>query len=167
MIISADTAFDLIFARRYDDAVAQAQRTLKLDPNFYYAHYLLGWAYYEKRMYQEAISECRKSLELNQEPYGKAILIASLAKSGGRAEAIKLRDELKSESARHYVPNYFLAVADIALGEKDEAIAALEKDFAERAPSYAWIPVDPLFDDLRGDPRFAALVKRVESSKLD
>jgi hypothetical protein len=118
-------------------------------------------------MYREAISECRKSLEVNEEPYEKAILITALSKSGGRAEAIKLRDELKSETARHYVQSYFLAVADIALGEKDEAFAALEKDFAERSTSYSWIPVDPLFDDLRNDPRFKALMQKVESSKLD
>ena len=167
LIISADTAFDFILSRRYEEAIAQGQRTLKLDPNFYYAHYLLGWAYYEKGMYPEAISECRKSLELNEEPYAKAILVTALAKSGGPAEAIKLRDELKSESARHYVPSYYLAVADTALGEKDEAFAALEKDFAERSTSYSWIPMDPLFDDLRDDPRFKALMQRVESSKLD
>jgi tetratricopeptide (TPR) repeat protein len=167
LIISADTAFDLILSRRYDEAIAQGQRTLKLDPNFYYIHYLLGWAYYEKRMYPEAISECRRSLELNEEPWGKSLLIAALSKSGARAEAVKLRDELKSETARRYVPSYFLAVADTALGEKDEAFAALEKDFAERSTSYSWISVDPLFDDLRDDPRFKALMQKVESSKID
>jgi TolB-like protein/Flp pilus assembly protein TadD len=167
LIISADTAFDLILARRYDEAIAQGQRALMLDPNFYYTHYLLGWAYHEKGMYPEAISECRKSLELNEEPYAKAILIFALSKSGGRAEAIKLRDELKSETARRYVPSYFLAVADTALGDKDEAFAALEKDFAERSTSYSWIPVDPLIDDLRADPRFADLMQKVASSKTD
>jgi serine/threonine protein kinase/tetratricopeptide (TPR) repeat protein len=166
-IISADTGFDLILARRYDEAIAQLQRTLLLDPTFYYTHYLLGWAYYEKGMYQLAVSECRKSLEFNEEPYAKSMLIVSLSKAGGRAEATKLRDELKSETARHYVPSYYLAVADIALGEKDEAFAALAKEFAERSTSYSWIPVDPLFDDLRDDSRFKALMQKVESSKLD
>ena len=167
LIISADTAFDLILSRRYDEAIAQAQKTLKLDPNFYYAHYLLGWAYLQKGMYSPAIAEARKSLELNPEPYGKTILIAALAKSGGRTEALKLRDELKSEIGRRYIQSYYLAVADIALGEKDEAFAALEKDFADRATSYSYIPLDPLFDDLRADPRFKTLMQRVGSSKLD
>jgi serine/threonine-protein kinase len=166
-IISADTGFGRIMARRYDDAIAHLQRTLQLDPNFYYAHYLLGWAYLEKGMYQEAIAECRKSLELVKEPYAKAILIAALAKGGDRAEAIKLRDELKSESARGYVPSYFLAVASIALGEKDEAFAALEKDFADRSSSFSWVPIDPLFDDLRADPRFIALLQRTAAAKSE
>jgi serine/threonine protein kinase/tetratricopeptide (TPR) repeat protein len=167
LIISADAAFDLILSRRYDEAIAQAQKTLKLDPNFYYAHYLLGWAYLQKGMYSPAIAEARKSLELNPEPYGKTILIAALAKSGGRTEALKLRDELKKEIGRRYIQSYYLAVADIALGEKDEALAALERDFADRATSYSYIPVDPLFDDLRADPRFVALMQKVASSKID
>ena len=167
LIISADAAFELILSRRYDEAMAQAQKTLKLDPNFYYAHYLLGWAYLEKGMYSQAISEARKSLELNPEPYGKTILIAALAKSGGRAEATKLRDELKSEIGRRYIQRYYLAVADTVLGEKDEAFAALEKEFADRATSYVYIPIDPLFDDLRADPRWTTLMQKVASSKID
>jgi serine/threonine-protein kinase len=167
LIISADTAYDLVLVRRFDEAIAQVQRTLKLDPNFYYAHYVLASAYYQKGMYQEAISESRKSLELSESPYGKALLIASLARSGARTEGLKLREELKSESARRYVPSYFLAVASIALGEKDEAFAALERDFAERAPCYSWFAVDPLLDDLRGEQRFADLTRRVAAAKID
>jgi eukaryotic-like serine/threonine-protein kinase len=167
LIISADTAFDLILSRRYDEAIAQGQKTLKLDPNFYYAHYLLGWAYIEKGMYSQAIAECRRSIELNPEPWGKGLLAVALAKSGGRGEAMKLRDELKSEIARRYVASYFVAIADTALGERDEAFAALEKDFAERSTHFSWVPIDPLLDDLRADPRWVALMQRVESSKLD
>jgi eukaryotic-like serine/threonine-protein kinase len=167
LIISADTAFDLILSRRYDEAIAQGQKTLKLDPNFYYVHYLLGWAYIQKGMYSQAVAECRRSIELNPEPWAKGLLTVALAKSGGRAEAMKLRDELKAEIARRYVASYFVAVADTALGEKDEALAALERDFAERSTHFSWVPIDPLFDDLRSDPRFVALMQRVESSKLD
>ena len=74
---------------------------------------------------------------------------------------------MKSEIGRRYIQSYYLAVADIALGEKDEAFAALEKDFTDRATSYSYIPVDPFFDDLRADRRFVALMQRVASSKID
>jgi serine/threonine-protein kinase len=167
VIISADTGYNLLFARRYDQALAQCQRTLTLDPNFYYARYLLGWAYYGKGMYREAISEYRKSLELNPDPYAKALLALSLSKSGGRAEAIKLRDELISESTRRYLPGYHIAIANMALGEKDEALKWLEKDFTERGPQCASFAVDPVLDDLRGDPRFTELVQKIGSAQVD
>jgi tetratricopeptide (TPR) repeat protein len=166
-IISADTGFDLILSRRYEDAISHLQHTLSLDPNFYYPHYLLSWAFYEKGMYQESLAESRKAVELNESPYSKTWLIRSLARSGARAEAIKLRDELRSEAARRYVPNYFLAVASLALGEKDEAMAALEKDFVERSPHYSWIEVDPSLDVLRSDPRFVDLLRRAALAKTD
>jgi eukaryotic-like serine/threonine-protein kinase len=166
-IISADQAYNFIYARRYDDAIVQCQRALTLDPNFYYTHYVLGMAYHQKGMYKEAISELHKSLELNEDPFAKALLIRALAKSGERAEAIKLSDELYSESARRYVPNYFLAMASIALGEKDEAIALLEKDVAERGSYITTIKIDPVLDDLRDDPRFATLLQKVAAAKLD
>jgi tetratricopeptide (TPR) repeat protein len=167
VIISADTGFNLLFVRRYDEAIAQVQRTLALDPNFYYAHYLLGWAYYKKGMYREAISEYRKSLELNPEPFGKSLLALALSKSGGLAEAVKLRDELAAESARRYFPGYHLAIANMAVGDRDAAFALLEKDITERGPLCPGFPIDPILDELRSDPRFAALVQKVESSKID
>jgi TolB-like protein/Flp pilus assembly protein TadD len=167
VIISADTGFNLLFARRYDEAIAQIQRTLALDPNFYYAHYLLGWAYYGKGRYAEAIAEYRKSLELNPDPYAKSLLALALSKSGGRVEAVKLRDELVAESARRYFPGYHLAVANIAVGDRDAAFALLAKEIAERGPQCPGFAIDPALDDLRSDPRFDALVQKVESSKID
>ena len=167
VIISADLAWNFIFARRYDDAIAQCQRALKIDPNFYYTHYLLGWAYLKKGMYPEAITAQRKSLELNTDPYAKALLAMALSKTSGRTEALKLRDELIEESKRRYLPSYFAAVASLALGEKDEAMKLLERDFAERAPQCPGFQTDPLLDDLRTDPRFVDLLRRIESTKID
>ena len=166
-IISADTGFDLIIIRRYDEAIAQAQRTLRIDPNFYYAHYLIGKAYYRKGMYKEAIAPLRKSVELSAEPIAKATLVQSLAMLGQRAEAMKLLDELKADSARRYIPGYFLAPAYMALGENDAAFAMLERDVNERGAYIEWMEIDPEWDGLRADPRFAALVRKVESSRLD
>ncbi|HYV04258.1 MAG TPA: tetratricopeptide repeat protein, partial [Blastocatellia bacterium] len=166
-IISADQAYNLIYARRYDEAFAQCQRALSLDPNFYYTHYLIGFVYQQKGMYKEAISPLRKSLEINEDPFAKALLIRALVKSGERAEAIKLRDELRSESKKRYIPNYFLALASIALGENDEAIVLLEKDITERGNYLAAIEIDPALDDLRDDPRFTTLVQKVVASKLN
>jgi tetratricopeptide (TPR) repeat protein len=167
VIISADQSYNLIFARRYDEAIEQAKRALTLDPNFYYTHYILGWAYYQKGMYSEAISEYRKSLELNPDPYAKGLLALALAKTGERSEAIKLRDELVSESSRRYLPGYHIAIANLAVGDKDEALKWLERDVNDRGPSSQTLSYDPLLDELRSVPRFMALIQRVESGKID
>ena len=166
-IISADTAYDLILIRRYDDALAQAQRTLLIDPNFYYAHYISGKAYNLKGRYADAIGPLRRAVELNPDPIAKAMLAQSLARSGQRAEAVKLVDQLRVESERLYVPKYFLATAYFSLGEIDTAIAMIEQDIRERCVYMQWITVDPELDGLRNNPRFAALVEKVKSSKLD
>ena len=71
-----------LYARRYDEAIAQFKHSLSLDPKFYYAHVYLGWAFNAKGMYREAIEEYRKALELNDDPTAKAFLALSLAKSG-------------------------------------------------------------------------------------
>jgi tetratricopeptide (TPR) repeat protein len=166
-IINADEAFNLINARRYDEAIAQCQRAFTVDPNFYYTHYLLGWAYNLKGMHKEAIAALRKSLELNPYPFAKALMINSLVKSGERAEAVKLRDELRSDSTRRYVPSYFLAMAAMALGNKDEAFAQFEKEIAERGAYASGLTIDPTLDELRSDPRFAELTHKIQLGKMD
>ncbi|PWT87219.1 MAG: hypothetical protein C5B55_15155 [Blastocatellia bacterium] len=166
-IISADESYNLINARRYDDAIAQCQKAFKVDPNFYYTHYLLGWAYGLKGIHREAITALRKSLELNSDPFAKALLITSLVKSGDRAEALKLRDELKKDSTLRYVPSYFLAIAAIAFGDKDEAFAQMEKELADRGAYASGLDVDPNMDELRNDPRFPVLLQKIESGKLN
>ena len=166
-IISADTGWDLIVIRRYDEAIEQAKRTLLIDPNFYYAHYIMGVAYDLKGMHSEAVTALRRAVELNPDVYTKGRLATALAGSGQRAEAQKLLDDLVAESGHRYVQGYYLATAQLALGDKDGAIASLERDLRERGIYMQWLAINPEFDGLRNDPRFTALLKKMESAKLD
>ena len=118
-------------------------------------------------MYSEAIVEYRKARELDDDPFVTALLARSLAKSGGRGEAAKLRDQLRAESARRYVPNIAFALVYAALDNKDEAFKWLEKDFAERTYVPSLYAFYPLLDDLRDDQHFADLVRRVALAKMD
>jgi tetratricopeptide (TPR) repeat protein len=166
-IISTDVGANLTRARRLDEAIAQFDRTLTLDPNFFAARYALGTAYHAKGKYGEAIAEFRKALALNDDPWVKALLARSLAKSGQRDEAVKLLGELQSESANRYVASSGMAVVLGALGEKDKAFVWLEKEVTDRTPRAPLFSVNPVFDDLRDDPRFADLVRRVAAAKMD
>ncbi len=166
-VISTDVGANLTKARRFDEAIAQFNRTLTLDPNFYYARYALATAYHAKGNYAEAIAEYRKALALNDDPWVKALLARSLAKSGQRGEAIKMLGELQSEAEHRYVPSAGLAVVFGALGEKDKAFVWLEKDVTERTPRPPVFSVNPVFDDLRDDPRFQDLLHRIALAKID
>lgn len=182
LIISADTGQNLFFARRYDEAIAQfTHRTLKLEPNFAYARYYLGATYHAKKMYPEAIAEYNKSWELDKNPYVKALLIRSLVKAERHDEAIRELQELeeikrlndsKPEAERIYIQNVVFALAYAALNEKEKALRWMEKDVEERSIYPAYYTVDPTYDDfrddnLRNDPGFSALIRRVASEKLE
>jgi tetratricopeptide (TPR) repeat protein len=160
-IISMNIGSTLVYARRYDEAVVQVNRTLSLDPNFSYAHFILGWAFHYKGMYAEAIAEYRRSIDLAYDPMSKAFLALSLEKQGRRAEVAKLLDELKQESERRYVPSYALALAYIALNEKEDAFVWLEKEIEARGSWSSAYAVAPELDELRDEPRFRAMLKRM------
>jgi len=166
-IIGADLGNVLMRARRFDESIAQLNRVLALDPNFWVAYWYLGMAYDGKQQHAEAIAAYRTALAASNDPWVKSLLVRSLAKSGNRSEAVKLLEELRSESASRYVSGSSLAVAYAALGERDKAFISLEKDFIDRASRPGVFSILSIWDDLRDDPRFAALIQRVEQSKLD
>jgi serine/threonine-protein kinase len=150
-----------LLSRRYDEAIAQYKRVLSLDPNFAYARFNLGWGYCVKGMYREAIIELKKSLELSNDPAAIGYLGLTLAKSGRRDEAMKLLNQLKRESAERYVPSFAFALIYIGHNEKEEAFVWLEKGVAERSSYASSYAIDPVLDDLRSDPRFKDMLKRL------
>ena len=166
-IIGADLGNSFTRARRFDEAVEQLKRVIALDPNFYRSHDYLGLAYHDKGKYAEAVAEYRKALALGDDPWTKAQLARSLARSGKRDEAVKLLSELQSESTHRYVSSASLALVYGALGDKDKAFALLEKEVAQRTQRPTTFSVNPVWDDLRDDPRFADLIRRVEAAKID
>jgi len=166
MIINADLSIGYLYARRYDEAEAQARKTLEIDPHSFLAHYYLGMALQLKGRIKEAIPEFQKAVELNHDPYSMAMLIQGYARNGQTDEARKLLARLNEMAKSAQVPDYALALAYTSLGEKDRAIKTLEHSFAGGNTSYLFLlPGDPLLDDLRGDPRFEALVQKIVGPK--
>jgi hypothetical protein len=84
-----------------------------------------------------------------------------LGQAGHNEEARKSLQELKSESGQRYLPKYALPLAHLGLNEKDEAIRMLEQDVAERGYWMGSLLVVPELDTLRSEPRFTALIKRM------
>ncbi|HUR97597.1 MAG TPA: tetratricopeptide repeat protein, partial [Pyrinomonadaceae bacterium] len=159
--IGKNVGATLVFARRYDEAIAQLKRTLVRDPNFSETHSYLGWAYGSKGMYPEAIAEARIALELNNSFFIKGYLAFWLGKSGNREEALKILAELKKAASEGYVRPSTLAVVYVGLGDKAEALNQLEKEVSSRSFNAIYLAVLPDVDDLRSEPRFKAMLRRM------
>lgn len=149
-------------ARQYDAAIEQYQKTLELYPNQAAPRDSLGWAYVYERMYDKGMDEIRKSIALYGEDPSLSPEIAFIyGITGRRYEARKILGRLLSTSKSVPIAAHHFALIYIGIGEKDEALAWLEKAFEQHSPMMAWLEVDPRFDSLRQEPRFQHLVKRV------
>jgi len=114
----------------------------------------------------EAIAEYRKAVELSDNPSSLAHLGQAYARAGQREEAQKILAQLSEEAKSRYVRPYSFAYIYLALGDKERAIDEMERAYREHdAAGAAWVKVDPMFDDLRGNPRFEALVQKVFAPK--
>jgi TolB-like protein/Flp pilus assembly protein TadD len=162
LVINMNVGWVFYFARQYDEAVEQCRKTLELDPNFPAAHWMLGQAYRQKGVYDEAIAEFQKALDLSGgDPTALAALGHGYAVAGKRSEAEKILNELKELSKRRYFPQYFIALIYVGLDNKNQAFESLEKAFAERSANLTVLKAEPMFDPLRSDARFQALLQRV------
>ncbi len=163
LIINLHLGWHYLYVRQYDKAIEQLRKTLELDPNFVLARLFLGQAYEQKAMHEEAIVEFQKAISLSRGgPVHVAALGHAYAVSGKRGEAQKVLERLIELSKRRYVPSYEISVIYAGLGDKEQAFAWLQKAYEERDSSWLLdVNLDPRFDDLRSDPRFADLVRRV------
>jgi len=159
-----EAALGLYFSRNYDQAINQFQKTLELDANFPPPYTFLGAAYEQKGMFEEAIAAFQKALSINQGP-AKILAMAGLAHiyaaSGRETEARKILAELQKLSEHGYVQATDLALVHAGLGDKDKAFAWLDKAYEERSFSLINLKVEPRFDSLHSDPRFADLLRRI------
>jgi tetratricopeptide (TPR) repeat protein len=165
LIINADLCWVYFNAHRFDDAEAQARKTLEMDPRFYVAHYCLGEALQFKGRLTDAIAEYQKSFESNNDPFSLAMLGQAYARKGEMDEARKVLTRLREQAKSQYVSPYAFAVVLTALGHKAHAIDELEHGYDDSGFYISLIKVDPLFDPLRGDPRFEALVQKITRRK--
>lgn len=151
----------LLHAGKPDEALTQLQKTSELEPNFWMAHLFAASAYIEKGMFAEAIAESDTEKELsggNDIPFGTY----ALAKSGRRAEAEAVLEELLKSSKTKYVPPYNIALIYNALDERDKALEWLEKAYEQRDPKMTFLKVEPKWNNLRNEPRFVDLMKRMK-----
>ncbi len=155
------------FARDYDRALIQARKVLDLDANFGFAHWHAGKTYLQKGMFTEAVASLRQALNLiGGTPPFISFLGHAYARAGKQREARQMLTQLLRLSNKQYVSSYFIAILYLGLGEMDQTFAWLEQAYEERSGFLAFLGVEPMLDDLRGEARFEDLLGRVGRDQL-
>jgi DNA-binding winged helix-turn-helix (wHTH) protein/TolB-like protein/Flp pilus assembly protein TadD len=162
LIINSNTEWVLYLARRNDEAITHCQKTLDIDPSFFATHKYLGLLYMKKGMYEQAIAEYQKARDLSvDDPHIIALIGHCYALAGKVERARAALRELQELAKRKYVQPYSIAMIYTGLGEKDQALAWLEKAYDDRSSYMVYLKVEPIFDSLHSDPRFVDLIRRV------
>lgn len=161
-VIMANKGLEFYFKREYDRAIQQNLQVLEMNPMFHAAYITLGGAYIQKSMFTDAIVTFSKAgLFSKGHPITVAGLGYSYAVSGRRDDAVTMLELLLDRSKNEYVSPYWIAVTYLGLGDKNQAMNWLEKGLEEKDGSMVYLKVIPLFDELRSDQRFIALLKRM------
>jgi serine/threonine protein kinase/Tfp pilus assembly protein PilF len=162
LIINVAIGWAYYLERRYDEALEQLLRTVELDPNFPVTNWALGLLYRTMGRGELAITEGEKAVNLSGgSPLMRAALAHSYGKAGRTKDALQILDDLTKLAKQKYVAPHFFAGIHIGLGENDRAVEYLEKSYEEHSHWLIYLHLDPSMDDLRDDPRFQNLLRRV------
>jgi TolB-like protein/lipoprotein NlpI len=160
-ILGLEVGMTYLFARDYNAALAQLEKTRELDPNFTFISGLLVEAYEFAGRYQDAVAELDRAERIQGQPVADQFVMRAhvYAKMGRAAEARQILEEMLRAPAQWWSGTSWVYSA---LGEKDAAFDVLNRAF-DAHETMLFMRCEPLFDDLRSDPRFDALLKRLDS----
>jgi DNA-binding winged helix-turn-helix (wHTH) protein/tetratricopeptide (TPR) repeat protein/TolB-like protein len=151
------------WSHQYDKAISNYRHAIELDPYFARAHTRLGMAFLVKKDYPGAIREFQQANKLSgSDPYIDGLMGYAQALDGDPKAARKLLSNMTERSRNEYVPAFSVALLYIGLGERELAMDWLERAYQDRSTYMVYAKVDPLLDSLRSDPRFIALMKRMD-----
>jgi len=154
-------AMDLMYAHRYDDAIAVIRETLKSSPNDLIALSTLRSAYHMKHMYPEALEAWKASYAARGDLAAGEALDRGFKEGGYPMALQRTAETLAARSRTAYVPAWQIGTLYTRAGKKDSALEWLEKAYQAHDPNMPYISVDPIFDILRDDPRFKDLLRRM------
>ncbi|HTZ72970.1 MAG TPA: tetratricopeptide repeat protein [Candidatus Aquilonibacter sp.] len=158
LIIARDVAIVHYYARDFEAALDQCDHTIELNPHFAPAYWALGLIQEQMSDFEESLAAFQRAIQLTpNSPRMRAGLARSLAMSGKHKEAQHILKEMQSLSEKRYVSPFELASVHFALGQSDVGFEWLKKAFQDRCFELISINVDPRFDSIKSDPRFAPL----------
>jgi TolB-like protein/Flp pilus assembly protein TadD len=160
-LLNANVALVLYVGRKYDEAIENYRGALAMDPNYYWTHWHLSMAYATVFRLDEAVAAGEKAFALsggNTPVLGVLGLAHGMA--GRRSAAERVICDLRARAEKEHVSPLVMALVYAGMGERTKAFEWLERGFQERNPLMLWITW-PLFDSIRDDTRFEALLHRI------
>ena len=159
---ASDLATKMLRAGHYDAAAREARHLLELEPRFPMAHSTMGWAYLRQGRTDDGLRALAEAVEVAP---GNTMFLAQLgqayAEVGMPEEARAVLDQLRQIGQKRYVSPYHMAYLHTGLGDHDRAIDCLEQAYEEHASGFYGVKGSFLFGPLRGQPRFQALLERM------
>ena len=166
LIINQNLGIVYFFARDYDSALKQFQKTSELEKNFGATLYYTFVAYFDKGMYAEAVQTYQEMLSLNEATRHLSEQAGRIYEEGGKEGFLRwILDNIEDISPLPYLMPYNLSMLHARLGENDEAFRYLDLMYEQRHPRLRYIKVMPPFDTIRSDARFMELLKKMGLEK--
>jgi TolB-like protein/Tfp pilus assembly protein PilF len=164
LIINTELGWQFYLSRQYDQAVEQLRSVLEIDQKFAPARRILEGVYSQMGKQKEAVAEREKFVSLSGSPELAASIEEDFSKSGYNGVLRSWLDGMTEISRHGYVSSYDIAQIYARMGEKDQTLTWLEKAYEEHESGLVSVGVDPLFNSVRPDARFRALLKRLRLS---
>ena len=158
--VHATRAQAYYFGREFQRAIEECEKALELDPEHFMLHFILGRAYMRMGNHVRAIAQLKLAKTVDFPLMGAALGLA-YAVSGRKDQTQKIAEAFKAAAKKRYIPPTYFGMLYAGLGDKDKALEWLEKAFQERADGLTWLNVEPMLDDMRSDPRFQDLIRRI------
>lgn len=163
--IPIDNFMALTWQRKYQAAMDEAKRASVLDPTFFFPLWGYGWIRIQAGNVRDAIPEFQKAKALESPPFVTAWLGYAYGASGDRTHAMAVIEELRKTSLHGYVPPFNLAIVYLGLGDRARALDYLERASAADSQWMIYLRGDRIFDPLRSEPRFVALMRKMRFDK--
>ena len=165
--LNASLGFAYICVGRLDDAIETLNRAVEMDPSRPGGHFFLGHFYLGKSMYEEALDEYRKAMERSGEMslWPEMFIGLTYAQMGKPDKAKEVLANQLERSNQQYISSFMFALLHFALGNNDEGFKLLDKAYEEHDPTLCWLKIHPLLDSIRSDPRYTALLKKMNLDK--
>jgi DNA-binding winged helix-turn-helix (wHTH) protein/TolB-like protein len=150
------------FTRQYEKAELHFEKLIEQQPEDTSLQYSLFTILEQEQKYPEAVDQMLKMFLKFGGPPERAEKLREAFKAGGWQAFLEKQLEMQNErAARGAVSPWFYANQYARMGRKDEAFMWLEKSFDAGEMGNLQLKIDPLYDSLRDDPRYARLLARI------